>query len=80
MLAHDDPGLVDDLASGLAQMLGQEGPSVAVGDKADVMAVRLVRHREPPATPPPRGPEAWACHPTGTWRGLSWSEVSTAST
>ena len=47
VLAEDGAGLVDDLAWRLAQVLGQEAAGVAVGDEADVVAVRLVRDREP---------------------------------
>src|SRR5207237_10628785 len=47
VLAEDGAGLVDDLAWRLAQLLGQEAAGVAVGDEADVVAVRLVRDREP---------------------------------
>src|SRR5262249_61336099 len=41
VLGHDAPGRA-------AQAGGQERPGVAVGDEADVVAVRLVRDRHPP--------------------------------
>ena len=47
MLADDGAGGVHDLARRLAQVAGQEALGVAVGDEADVVAVRLVRDREP---------------------------------
>ena len=49
VLAEDGAGLVDDLAGGLAEVPGQEPLGVAVGDEADVVAVRLVGHRQPAA-------------------------------
>ena len=55
MLADDRAGGVHDLAGGLAQVAGQEAPGVAVGDEADVVAVRLVRDRQ--ATPRRLGPD-----------------------
>ena len=46
VLAEDGTGGVDDRAGCLAQVPGQEALGVAVGDEADVVAVRLVRDRE----------------------------------
>ena len=79
VLAEDGAGLVDDLAGCRAQLLGQEAPGVAVGDEADVVAVRLVRDREP-------APAALArtctlgVSPSGNMAWLICSVVSTART
>src|SRR6202030_65576 len=47
VVAQDGAGGVDDLTGRLTQVSGQESPGVAVGDEADVVAVGLVRDREP---------------------------------
>ncbi|MDQ1643937.1 MAG: tRNA-uridine 2-sulfurtransferase, partial [Cryptosporangiaceae bacterium] len=45
---HLAGGGVDDLARPLAEALAQETGRVAVGNETDVVAVRLVRHGQPP--------------------------------
>src|SRR3954454_20458178 len=47
VLAQDGAGGVDDLAGRLAELPGQEAAGVAVGDEADVVAVRLVGDGQP---------------------------------
>src|ERR1700735_5134330 len=44
--AEHSPVGVHDLARGRAELPGQEALGVAVGDKADVMTVRLVRYQQ----------------------------------